>query len=220
MLRITGAFDNSPQSEHNPAPSQLVNWGPQLQDEMFLGGIHFAETLTVRTQPRSQNVSRGGQANFSVSATSPNGPIRYQWRLNGSALVGATNSSFIITNAQPIHEGAYSVAVSDQAETLTSQSALLAVGDGPVITQHPQSQTAHAGDTVTFRVTATGTLPLSYRWRKDNVTLLTTTNNDTTATLTLTNVQTINAGTYSVGVFNLFGNAPVSSNAVLTVLTP
>ena len=39
----------------------------------------------------------------------------------------------------------------------------------PVITTHPISQTVATGSTVTFSVTATGTQPLSYRWRRNGV---------------------------------------------------
>jgi hypothetical protein len=76
------------------------------------------------------------------------------------------------------------------------------------------------GDTVSFTVSATGALPLSYRWRKDSLTVTNLTLNATTAALTLTNVQANHAGNYTVVVTNLFGAAPVSSNAVLTVLSP
>ena len=41
----------------------------------------------------------------------------------------------------------------------------------PSITLPPQSQTVIVGTNVTFGVTATGTAPLSYQWRKDGVNL-------------------------------------------------
>jgi hypothetical protein len=219
-IKVTGAFDNSPQNPHNTSPQTTVNWGQQLEDEMFLGYIHFAATLTIHTQPRSQNVARGGSVTFAVSATTPNPPLRYQWQFDGEAIAGATNASFTIPNAQSNHEGVYSVVVSDQAEAVTSRSATLTVGDRPAITEQPQSQTVYVGDTVSFTVSATGALPLSYRWRKDSLTVTNLTLNATTAALTLTNVQANHAGNYTVVVTNLFGAAPVSSNAVLTVLSP
>jgi hypothetical protein len=86
---------------------------------------------------------------------------------------------------------------------------------GPVIVQQPQSQTVSAGANVTFAVSATGTAPLSYRWRRDGATIT----NSTTASLTLVNVQTNQAGAYSVVVSNSVGVAE-SANAVLTVLGP
>jgi hypothetical protein len=219
-IRITGAFDNSPMKEHNPDPSQLVNWGEQLRDEMFLGAVQFAETLTIRTQPRSQAVTRGSSVTFTVSATTPNPPLRYQWQFNGADLVGATNSSLRLINVQPADAGAYIARVQDAAETLLSQPATLVVGDRPVITAHPQSQTAVIGSDVTFSVAASGTLPLSYRWRKGGSTVTNMIVNDTTAVLRLNNVQLSDAASYSVAVTNLFGSAPLSSNAVLTVVQP
>ena len=82
----------------------------------------------------------------------------------------------------------------------------------PSITSEPLSQTVSPGATVTFDVAATGTPPLSYRWRMNTNIIAGATN----ASLTLTNVQPANAGGYSVIVSNLFGRA-TSSTAVLTV---
>ena len=84
----------------------------------------------------------------------------------------------------------------------------------PSITSEPVSQTAPVGSNVTFEVTATGTPPLSYHWRMNTNNIVGATN----ATLTLSNVQPANAGSYSVIVSNLFGSA-TSSTAVLTVTT-
>ncbi len=83
----------------------------------------------------------------------------------------------------------------------------------PAITSQPASQTVFVGDTVGFSVTAAGDPPLSYQWRLNGVGLI----GRTTASLTLSNVQLTNAGSYSVAVTNLGGSA-VSSNAVLVVL--
>jgi hypothetical protein len=85
-------------------------------------------------------------------------------------------------------------------------------GLAPVITAHPQSQTVNQGSSVTFTVSASGD-SLSFLWKKDGADLL----SQTSATLTLTNVQSVNAGTYAVLVSNSAGSV-TSSNAVLTVL--
>jgi hypothetical protein len=88
-------------------------------------------------------------------------------------------------------------------------------GIAPTIISQPQSQTVAAGANVTFTVTATGTAPLSYQWRRNG----TNVSGATSTSLTLSNVQPANAGNYSVRVTNAFGVA-TSSNAVLTVLAP
>ena len=69
-----------------------------------------------------------------------------------------------------------------------------------------------AGSGVTFSVTATGTAPLSYQWRKGGSNI----SGATSATYSMTNVQAADAGTYSVVVSNSAGSV-TSANATLTV---
>lgn len=85
----------------------------------------------------------------------------------------------------------------------------------PAISQQPQNRTVIAGQTTNFAVTATGTAPLNYFWRKGAAVVRTGTN----ATFALTNIQAADAGTYSVIVSNASGTV-TSSNATLTVVTP
>jgi len=82
---------------------------------------------------------------------------------------------------------------------------------GPVITQQPAGGVFDPGATVTLSVGATGSLPLSYLWSKNNSSL-----GITTPTLTLTNVTVANAETYTVAVSNNMG-VTISSPAVVTV---
>jgi hypothetical protein len=83
----------------------------------------------------------------------------------------------------------------------------------PIIVTQPQSQTVFEGENVTISVEATGTPPLLYRWQRDGVIITVTTN----GFLNLFNVQTNQAGLYSVLVTNVAGFA-LSSNARLEVL--
>lgn len=87
-------------------------------------------------------------------------------------------------------------------------------GSAPYIAQQPQSQTVDVGATVTFSVTATNTEALRYQWQFNGANLLGATN----FSLSLTNVQGTNAGTYCVVVANS-SSAATSSNAVLIVNT-
>jgi len=82
------------------------------------------------------------------------------------------------------------------------------------ILMQPANQTAVQTSNVTFAVTAAGVAPLQYQWFYNASPLTGSTN----STLTLTNVQTSNAGTYCVVVSNSV-TALTSSNATLTVLT-
>ena len=86
----------------------------------------------------------------------------------------------------------------------------------PTIDLDPTNQTVVAGQTAFFNVTASGTAPLFYQWLYNTNTTLA---NQTNATLTIANVQSTNAGMYSVRVTNPGGTA-TSAPAVLTVLSP
>jgi archaellum component FlaG (FlaF/FlaG flagellin family) len=167
----------------------------------------------ITQQPQSRNALLGGSATLSVSAVG-SGPLRYQWQFNGADLPRATNASLTLTNLQTADAGTYTVAIMDEVGSVTSQPALLQVLIKAAIVVQPQSQTAVQGDTVSLRIVATGTSPLSYRWRRNGVTV----SGETNAVLTFLNVQTNRAGTYTCIVTNLGGSAPTSSNAVLTVL--
>src|SRR5213594_4252125 len=88
--------------------------------------------------------------------------------------------------------------------------------DPPVIVEQPQSQTVVVGGTATFHVEVTGTPPFGYRWRRNGVTVQT----GDSPTLIISNVQSNNAGVYSVVITNAANMVPgvLSSNAVLTVV--
>ena len=85
----------------------------------------------------------------------------------------------------------------------------------PSITTQPSSQTVAMGGNVTFSVSATSSVPLTYLWRKDGIPNY----NSSTSTLTLSNVQSSDAGNYYVVVSNGVASA-TSNSAVLTVANP
>src|SRR5881396_2677160 len=73
------------------------------------------------------------------------------------------------------------------------QVAIGAWASPPAITVQPQPRTVVEGSSYTFTVTATGTSPLSYQWRRDNSALV----GKTSSTLALTSIQTNDAGIYT-----------------------
>jgi hypothetical protein len=83
----------------------------------------------------------------------------------------------------------------------------------PVLTRQPQGLTVTNGGPASFTVTATGTPPISFQWRRNGTDLPGGTN----ATLSLASVQASDAGNYSVLVSNPAGQV-TSAPAVLRVL--
>lgn len=73
--------------------------------------------------------------------------------------------------------------------------------------------TALVGQKVVLNVTAEGTTPITYNWYKDGTFI------GVTDTITLTSVQTTNAGVYKVTAVNMAGQAD-SDLARLIVVTP
>ena len=86
------------------------------------------------------------------------------------------------------------------------------IGQAPVITTQPASQSVTSGGTVTFSVAANATNPLGYQWSFNGVAIAGATN----ATLTLPAVAATSQGTYTVLVSDSAGGA-LSTGAVLTV---
>ena len=160
-------------------------------------------------------MNAGQNASFTVTA-SGTAPTSYQWRKDGVNANGATNAILTLNNVQTDQAGNYTVVITNAYGSVTSSVAVLTVnlvvGIPPVITIQPTNVTVSVTSNATFIVAATGTAPLSYQWRKDGVNASAATN----ATLTLNNVQTNQAGNYTVIITNAYGSV-TSSVAVLTV---
>ena len=82
----------------------------------------------------------------------------------------------------------------------------------PGIIQQPISQRVPIGNNASFSVTAAGAPTITYQWQHDLTNLVGATN----FTLTLSNVQMTNAGSYTVVAANSYG-AVTSAVAILTV---
>jgi len=171
---------------------------------------------SITSQPMSQTVTAGQTATFTATATGT-APLTYQWRKNGLYITGATTSSYTTPATTAADSGStFSVVVTNSAGTATSNNATLTVNAAavaPSITSQPASQTVTAGQTATFTVTATGTSPMTYQWRKNgtNITGATVSSYVTPATTTADS-----GSTFSVVITNSAGST-TSNNATLTV---
>ncbi|MDB6028853.1 MAG: hypothetical protein JWM68_5076, partial [Verrucomicrobiales bacterium] len=79
---------------------------------------------SILEQPTDAAIPRGSNATFSVTAVGQGG-LHYQWHFNDANLLGATNSSFIVTNVQPALLGFYSVTITNPYGATLSEEATL-----------------------------------------------------------------------------------------------
>ncbi len=177
--------------------------------------LTLTSPVQITTQPAAQVLAAGANATFAVGATG-SAPLGYQWRFFGVNLPGATNSALTVIGVQPTDAGPYSVVVTNSVGSTNSVAVQLTVNVPPVISVSPLSQTNAVGDNVNFTVSAKGTAPLGYQWRLNGANLTTGTND----TLTLSNVQLGQAGSYVVVVSNAGGAVTSAPLAVLTVNVP
>ncbi len=85
----------------------------------------------ITAQPTNQTVMVGDTASFSVTADGT-APLSYQWKLNGTNIIGAINTTLAIPNVQLTDAGIYSVMVTNLYGSAISSNAVLKVNSPPV----------------------------------------------------------------------------------------
>ena len=188
------------------------------------GAVRLSLNLTpnfpvIVVQPSSQTPNIGDSMTLIVAARGA-APLTYQWYQNSVAISGATNATYRIASSQTTDAGDYTVVVTNNNGSVTSNIATLTVHGYPVISAQPVSQAVSAGNTATFTVIATSDTPLTYQWTKDGANLADgdRISGSTSATLTVSTAQTSDAGSYTVVVTNTTGS--VTSLAVTLAVIP
>jgi hypothetical protein len=166
----------------------------------------------ISVQPTNQATALGSSATFSISAKGTL-PLGYQWWFSNSVILGATNSSFTVTNAQPGNAGDYSVVVTNAYGAAGSSNASLTVIYAPTILSQPAQEEILHGSNANFSVLAVGAPPLYYQWLFNGGAISGATN----ASYSIINAQPSASGGYSVLVTNADG-AITSAVAALTVV--
>ena len=181
-----------------------------------VGILTVTSVPIISTQPAAKTVTAGQTATFSVTAAGT-APLSYQWKKGGTDISGATTSSYTTPATSLADSGtAYSVVISNELGTATSDAVILTVTMAPVITEQPTAKTVDPNATATFSVTATGTAPFSYQWKKNGTDIPNATGNSyTTPAASSAN----NNESFTVVVTNIHGSA-ISNAAILSVNVP
>ena len=204
---------------NNVAAADAANYSVTVTNAVG-SATSAAATLTVlgppaiTTAPASASVVQGNSVSFSAAA-SGTAPLSFQWLKNGVAIPGAISNVLTLSAVTTNDAANYSVVVTNIVGNIASSSATLTVLVPPTIVTPPASASVVAGNAATFTVTANGTAPLTYQWKKNGVNLA----GATAATLNLNNISAADAASYSVVVANAAGSA-TSSAAALTVMLP
>ena len=189
-----------------------------LADEEVRGLYRISN---ISTQPQNQSVCEGQTTNLSVNAQAFVGnTLTYQWTFNGNSLTnggsisGVNTNNLQISNTQSSNAGTYNCIVREGCNEVTSTSVTLSVSAGNVnVTQQPQNTSVCEGGAASLSITTQGAA-VTYQWKKNGVNIAGATN----STLNLSNVNSNDAGNYTVDIIGGSCGTFTSQTAALTVL--
>jgi hypothetical protein len=182
--------------------------------------------LLITLQPSNVTVVLSSNVTFSA-AVAGTAPLVYQWQKDGQDLTdgprisGAQSGTLAITGAQTNDAGSYQLVVTNAYGAVTSEVAVLTIVVLPTLVLSPTNQTWIIGSSATLMSQATGTEPLAYQWYRGATRLTDDARLSGTASniLSISNVLTSDAGSYTVVASNGGGSA-TSAVAVVTVIVP
>jgi hypothetical protein len=180
--------------------------------------IFFAHAQTgapvVATLTSSQTVAEGQNVSLAVSVNGTP-PFSYQWKKEGNNIAGATTGSFGLSPIRVPDAGSYTVSVTNAVGSTTSGPVLIAVTPAsPPSLSSPSNRSVTVGSRLDLSVSASGTFPMIFEWRRDGATIASTTN----SSYTIPAAQFSDAGSYTVMATNLVGSA--TSVAFTVTITP
>lgn len=179
----------------------------------------------IEDQPLTQIGAVGGEVNFTVGATGTS--LVYQWRKNtvnlnnGGRITGADSPILAISALESGDAGNYDLVLTNSAGSVTSEVAVLTVAIPPSIVQAPNDTNRNAAASVTFTVSANGSAPLTYQWKKNGDDLANGGKiaGATSAALTINSLLEVDEADYTVTINNAAGSI-TSDPATLTVNDP
>lgn len=158
------------------------------------------EPPSVLFAPQTQIATLGSSTTF--SATIGGSPtLYYQWRKDGTNVIGATATNYTIASVTTNHIGYYDLVITNAygAITSTPPAALLIA---PSLLSPYVGAVGLWGQQATLSVSAWGSGTLSYQWYKSGLAISDATN----STLVFPSVQISDAGAYFVVVTSAYGS--------------
>jgi len=157
VLMIVGVsatiYGQTPGSETSPPSYLLVHTGPVVD------GATVTPSIVKTTESFVAEVTATGDE-----------PLGYQWKLNGTAIIGAESATYTKVSATLSDAGDYVCTVTSSFGVSTdSLPASLSVQQMLVFTQQPQDADVIAGESLILSASASGVGAISYQWRRNSV---------------------------------------------------
>ncbi|MGC9940969.1 MAG: LamG-like jellyroll fold domain-containing protein, partial [Verrucomicrobiota bacterium] len=213
-----------------PGGGAITYGGSHAFDAVFDVGLavpYAVATTTPAVFPTNSPVYAGPLETLTVVAGGET-PLYYQWQTDGGGggtrtnVPGATLTNLTV-NTSELSPGMYKfdVVVTNASGAATSAVVALQVvaASPPLLVSgtSPASAQCHVGDQQTFSALFKGTLPITYQWQVNTGGGATNIPGATNSSLTLTDLQVNNAGSYSLLALNSLGGPVASSSATLNV---
>lgn len=194
----------------------------------LLGGIQSASGATTWVSSTNPPAGRVGTS-FTYRLQTSGNETAQSWSSStlpaGLAITGSGSTFFV--QGTPTVAGTNSVTLTgwenpNKSGASVSGTAVFRftnappTGTAPAITTPPRSQRRVPGTNAVFTVTATGTAPLSYQWRKAATNL----SGQTNSSLSFSNCSPADAGSFVVVVTNGFGSITSSPANLLIAGRP
>jgi hypothetical protein len=170
------------------------------------------QSLVFATQPSNQSGCEGSSVTLQASVEGEISTL--QWRKDGQDISGANSQSLTINNLSSSDEGDYTLFVtSDKCNSqLESSVATVSLTQSPIIVGQPESEVGCEGGEVRFVVQAGGEIE-GYQWYKDDAVI----NGETEKTLTISNLNLDDVGTYKVEIEGKCNELITSNEVNLTL---
>ena len=215
VVRVSGAFDNSPLNPYNPDPKSVVRFGEQTGDEMFIGYINYSELpnrATAAAPAFASNLNALARVGtpFRLALAASNAPTSYTC---DNLPAGLTLANGIISGT-PATTGRHALVVtatnpSGSASALVDLAILPSPG-APVFNTQPRSIRTQVGATVTLAADVSAFPKPTYTWYFRGGEFC----NTDGPSLTLTNLTAAYAGDYVCVASNSEG---ITRSATATV---
>lgn len=168
---------------------------------------------TIASISNSQTLKQGQSLTLSVSVNGT-APFTYVWKKGATTITGATTNIYTIESLSTTDAGSYTVTVSNSVGAVTSPAILIDVTPAvaPSIYSSPSNTNLTTGNTLNLYVSASGSDPMKFVWKRDGVEVGTT----TYGSYSKSNAQTSDSGSYTVTVSNAAGSV-TSSPFTVTV---